>query len=79
VPSAAVLATLRSSAGPLLESIRLFDVYADEQRLGPGRRSLAFSLRFRAPDRTLTLEEATAARDVAVAAAAERYGAQLRA
>jgi phenylalanyl-tRNA synthetase beta chain len=78
VPSAAVLATLRSSAGPLLESIRLFDVYADEQRLGAGRRSLAFSLRFRAPDRTLTLDEATAALDVAVVAAAERHGAQLR-
>jgi phenylalanyl-tRNA synthetase beta chain len=49
------------------------------RRLGSGRRSLAFSLRFRAPDRTLTLDEATAARDVAVAVAAERHGAQLRA
>ncbi|HZC71389.1 MAG TPA: phenylalanine--tRNA ligase subunit beta [Jatrophihabitans sp.] len=70
--------TLRAAAGPLLESMRLFDVYADAARLGSGMRSLAFALRFRAPDRTLTIEEATAARDAAVAAASERLGAQLR-
>jgi phenylalanyl-tRNA synthetase beta chain len=39
---------------------------------------MAFALRFRAPDRTLTVEEATAARDAAVAAAVERHGARLR-
>jgi phenylalanyl-tRNA synthetase beta chain len=78
VPAADVLATLREASGPLLESIRLFDVYADDQRLGSGRRSLAFALRFRAADRTLTVEEATAARDAGVAAARERHGAQLR-
>jgi phenylalanyl-tRNA synthetase beta chain len=70
--------TLRASAGPLLESVRLFDVYVDADRLGPDRRSLAFALRFRAPDRTLTNEEATSARDAAIAAAAERHGARLR-
>jgi phenylalanyl-tRNA synthetase beta chain len=78
VAAADVLATLRGAAGPLLESIRLFDLYVDADRLGADRRSLAFSLRFRAPDRTLTVEEATAARDAAVAAAAERHGAALR-
>ena len=41
-------------------------------------KSLAFELRLRAPDRTLTLEEATAARDAAIAVAAERTGARLR-
>jgi phenylalanyl-tRNA synthetase beta chain len=56
----------------------LFDVYLDAERLGADRRSLAFALRFRAPDRTLTLEEATGLRDAAVAAAVERHGAQLR-
>ncbi|MCW2658681.1 MAG: pheT [Jatrophihabitans sp.] len=70
--------TVRQGAGPLLESIRLFDVYTDDVRLGPGLRSMAFALRFRAPDRTLTVEEATAARDAAVAAAVERHGARLR-
>ena len=59
------------------ESVRLFDVYTSEQ-LGAGRRSLAYKLTFRAPDRTLTVEEAVAARDAAVAVAAECYGAMLR-
>ncbi|MFC0040134.1 phenylalanine--tRNA ligase subunit beta [Actinomadura rayongensis] len=77
VPAATVEAALRDGAGELLESVRLFDVYTGEQA-GPGRRSLAYTLRFRAPDRTLTAEESGAARDAAVAAAAERTGAVLR-
>ena len=64
-------------AGELLESIRLFDVYTGAQ-VGEGKKSLAYSLRFRAADRTLTVEETTAARDAAVALAGERIGAQLR-
>ncbi|MER6353367.1 phenylalanine--tRNA ligase subunit beta [Streptomyces sp. NPDC001634] len=77
VPHADVEAALREGAGELLESIRLFDVYESEQ-LGEGRKSLAYALRFRAPDRTLTVDEASAARDTAVALAAERTGAVLR-
>lgn len=77
VPAAEVESALREGAGPLLEAIRLFDVYTGVQA-GPGRRSLAFALRLRAPDRTLTAEEALAARDGAVAAAARRAGAELR-
>ncbi|GLZ06916.1 phenylalanine--tRNA ligase beta subunit [Actinomadura sp. NBRC 104412] len=77
VPAAEVEAALRAGAGELLESIRLFDVYTGEQ-VGEGRKSLAYSLRFRAPDRTLTTEEANASRDAAVASAAERTGAVLR-
>jgi phenylalanyl-tRNA synthetase beta chain len=78
VTAAGVQAALRDGAGELLESVRLFDVFTDPQRLGAGRRSLAFSLRFRAPGRTLTVEEAAAARDAAVALAHERTGATLR-
>jgi phenylalanyl-tRNA synthetase beta chain len=77
VPVGEVTAALRSGAGDLLEDLNLFDVYTGEQT-GPGKRSLAYSLRFRAPDRTLTLEEASAARDTALAAVADRYGATLR-
>ncbi len=66
-----------AAAGVCLESIRLFDVYTGEQA-GQGRKSLAYTLRFRAPDRTLTAEEASAARDAAVAEAARRTGAVLR-
>ncbi len=76
-PVADVEAALRDGAGELLESIRLFDVYAGEQ-VGEGNKSLAYTMRFRAPDRTLTVEETTAARDAAVALAADRVGAQLR-
>jgi phenylalanyl-tRNA synthetase beta chain len=78
VPAADVERTLRAAAGPLLESVRLFDVYADPARLGEGRKSLAYALRFRAPDRTLTLEEATAARDAAIEAVRARLGGELR-
>jgi len=78
VPAADVLAAVRAGAGSLLESVRLFDVYADDERLGAGLKSLAFALRFRAPDRTLTVDEATAARDAAVAEAGVRCGAVLR-
>ncbi|BCJ55785.1 phenylalanine--tRNA ligase beta subunit [Actinoplanes sp. NBRC 14428] len=77
VPSATVEAALVAGAGNLLESVRLFDVYASAQ-LGEGLKSLAYKLTFRAPDRTLTVEEAVAARDAAVASAAERTGATLR-
>ncbi len=77
VPAAQVRQALVEGAGELLESVSLFDVYASEQ-LGAGRKSLAYKLTFRAPDRTLTVEEAVAARDAAVARAAERCGATLR-
>ncbi len=77
VPAAEVEQALRVGAGDLLESIRLFDVYVGEQA-GPGRKSLAYSLRFRAPDRTLTEAEIKVARDAAVAEAASRVGAVQR-
>jgi len=77
VPAAEVEAALAEGAGPLLESVRLFDVYASEQ-VGAGLKSLAYNLTFRAPDRTLTVEEAVAARDAAVALASSRVGAVLR-
>jgi phenylalanyl-tRNA synthetase beta chain len=76
-PAGQVEAALVDGAGELLEAVRLFDVYAGEQ-VGPDRKSLAYKLTFRAPDRTLTVEEAVAARDAAVAVAADRVGASLR-
>ena len=78
VPAAEVERALRDGAGDLLESLRLFDVYRGAQ-VGEGKVSLAFALRFRATDRTLTAEEATAAREAAAAEAARRTGAVQRA
>jgi phenylalanyl-tRNA synthetase beta chain len=76
-PAEAVAAALREGAGELLEHLRLFDVYTGDQ-IGAGKRSLAFALRMRAEDRTLTSEEANNARDAAVALAGERCGAIVR-
>ena len=76
-PAVEVRSALVAGAGELLESLRLFDVFTGPQ-LGEGRKSLAYALTFRAADRTLTVEEATAARDAAVAEAARRTGAVLR-
>ncbi|MEV1068379.1 phenylalanine--tRNA ligase subunit beta [Streptomyces sp. NPDC050263] len=78
VPHTDVESALREGAGELLEGIRLFDVYENAEQLGEGRKSLAYALRFRAGDRTLTVDEASAARDAAVALAGERTGAVLR-
>jgi phenylalanyl-tRNA synthetase beta chain len=76
VPAAQVESALVAGAGALLESVRLFDVYTGAQ-VGEGRKSLAYKLVFRAGDRTLTAEEALAARDAAVSATAA-LGAVLR-
>jgi phenylalanyl-tRNA synthetase beta chain len=77
VPAAHVEQALRDGAGELLEALRLFDVYTGPQ-VGEGRRSLAYALRLRAPDRTLADSDVLAARDAAVAEAQRRTGAVLR-
>jgi phenylalanyl-tRNA synthetase beta chain len=77
VAAQAVAEAVRDGAGELLEEVRLFDVYTGPQ-VGERRKSLTFALRFRAADRTLTEDEASAARDAAVRCAAERLGAVLR-
>jgi phenylalanyl-tRNA synthetase beta chain len=78
VAAAAVVDAVREGAGALLEDVRLFDVYTGPQ-IGEGRKSLTLALRFRAADRTLTEDEASASREAAVALAVERVGAVQRA
>ncbi|MCL2316531.1 MAG: phenylalanine--tRNA ligase subunit beta [Actinomycetia bacterium] len=77
VPAADVRAALIAGAGDLLESVELFDVFTGVQ-LGGGKKSLAYALAFRSPERTLTEADATRARDAAVAEAARRCGAVMR-
>jgi phenylalanyl-tRNA synthetase beta chain len=82
VPAAQVAAALAAGVagvdgGSLLEDVRLFDTYTGEQ-VAAGHKSLAYRLRFRAADRTLTDEETIAARDAAVAEAGRQVGAVLR-
>ena len=76
VTAEALRSALAAGGGDLLESVRLFDVYSGPQ-VPEGKKSLAFSLRLRAPDRTLTDEDITGVREAALAAAAE-LGAALR-
>lgn len=77
VPAGELTAAVRAGAGPLLESLRVFDVYTGDQ-VPAGHRSVAVALRFRAPDRTLAEAELAAATDAAVRSAADRVGAVLR-
>jgi phenylalanyl-tRNA synthetase beta chain len=77
VPAQAVADAVREGAGELLEDLQLFDVFTGPQ-IGEDRKSLTFAMRFRAPDRTLTEDDASAARDAAVRRAADEVGAELR-
>jgi phenylalanyl-tRNA synthetase beta chain len=65
------------AAVPELRSMVPFDVYRGEQ-VGEGRKSIAFRVEFRSPERTLTDEDAAALREKIVAALRERFGAELR-
>jgi phenylalanyl-tRNA synthetase beta chain len=77
--SAADLAkTIAEGAGELLERVTLVDDYRG-QGIAEGKKSLTFSLVFRAADKTLTQQEASVARDAAVTLANQRHGAELRA
>ena len=77
VPAASIAATLRDAGGALLESVRCFDVFRSDG-LGAGRVSLAFALRFRAGDRTLTDEEVGGLRQTCIDAVVSTHGAELR-
>ena len=78
VSAAELTAAAHEAAGPDLREMRPFDVYRGEQ-VGPGRKSVAFSVSFQSTERTLTDEDAAALREKIVAALGERYGAELRA
>ena len=75
VTNAEVMAALRSGAGEMLESVVLFDRY---DKIGDSKISLAYTLSFRAPDRTLTGAEIASMREAAVEAARVTLGATLR-
>ncbi len=76
VPAARVLESVRGAGQVLLDQADVFDVYSGPQ-VGEGRRSLALSLSFRAPDRTLTDEDVAPVRAAIVAALGE-LGGELR-
>jgi phenylalanyl-tRNA synthetase beta chain len=67
----------REAAGPELREVAIFDVYRGEQA-GEGKKSIAFSVAFQSPERTLSDEDAAALRQKIADALAERFGAVLR-
>jgi phenylalanyl-tRNA synthetase beta chain len=77
VPAAAVVATVRGAVGELLEDVYPFDVFRSDA-LGAGRRSVAFALRLRAHDHTLTDPEVGELRQRAIDAVIAEHGAELR-
>jgi len=77
-PSQEVAAAIIIAGGKLLDDVRLFDVYRGPQ-LGPGRKSLAFSVRLRASDHTLSASETEAARARIIKQVGKYTGAKLRA
>jgi phenylalanyl-tRNA synthetase beta chain len=76
-PHSDVEAAIREAAGPLLESVQLFDIYRGES-IPAGRKSVAFSLRYRATDRTLEDDEVSAIHARVEAALRDRFGAEVR-
>ena len=78
VEAEALLATAQAAGGDLLASVHVFDVFADAERVGDGRVSIALRLVFQAEDRTLTEEEASAVREQVAHALVDAHGAELR-
>ena len=78
VPAGALVDASRVAAGRELRSMRVFDVYRGDQIPG-GKKSLAFSVEFQSPERTLSDDDAAALRGRIVQALAKRFGAELRA
>jgi phenylalanyl-tRNA synthetase beta chain len=73
----ALAAGVRGAGGPLLESVELFDVYRGSP-VPDGHRSLAYSLTFRSPERTLTEDEVAGAMQNIETAVTSQLGAQIR-
>lgn len=69
---------MASAGGKLLDSAALFDVFRSDEKLGASKKSMAYALEYRAPDRTLTSEEAEAAHEKLVSKVCKATGAQVR-
>jgi phenylalanyl-tRNA synthetase beta chain len=78
VTAGELAAAAHEAAGPELREFRAFDVYRGDQ-VAPGRKSIAFSVTFQSPERTLTDDDAIKLRDRVVSRLEREFGAQLRA
>jgi phenylalanyl-tRNA synthetase beta chain len=77
VTASELVASAYEATGPALREMRAFDVYRGDQ-IGPGQKSIAFSVTFQSPERTLTDEDAAGLRNRIVAALEQAFGAKLR-
>ena len=77
IPASTIEALIRQTGGKSVTNVRLFDVFHGEQ-IGAGRKSLAYSLTYQAPDKTLTDAEAAAIRNKIVKRLEQEVGAKLR-
>jgi phenylalanyl-tRNA synthetase beta chain len=77
IAAARVIAAIRESASPLLESVEVFDVY-EGGSIAPGKKSMALACRYRGKDRTLTDDEVNRAHGELIEGARGRLGAELR-
>jgi phenylalanyl-tRNA synthetase beta chain len=77
VTAGELVASAHEAAGPELREMRAFDVYRGGQ-VEPGKKSVAFSVTFQSPERTLTDEDAAELRNRIVSALEQAFGAQLR-
>jgi phenylalanyl-tRNA synthetase beta chain len=73
----AAVAAIRRAGGTLLEAVDLYDEYHGE-RVAAGSKGWTFALTYRAPDRTLTGEEAQRVQDAIAAALRDELDAELR-
>lgn len=73
-----LMQVMRSAGGKLLLSIQLFDVYRDEERLGAGKKSMAYALEYRSPDKTLTAEEVNKQHERLIKKTCGATGAEVR-
>jgi phenylalanyl-tRNA synthetase beta chain len=77
LPEAQVAEAIRANDGPLTPQVQLFDVYTGEG-IAPDKKSLAYTLTYRAADRTLTAQEVEEAQKTIIAMLRDRFGAELR-
>ena len=73
-----VVQRIQSAGGKLLRDVRLFDVYRDDARVGVGKKSMAFSLTYRADDHTLTSQEVDDAHQRLVTKVIKSTGGEVR-
>ena len=69
---------ITSAGGKLLADVHLFDVYRDEERLGAGKKSMAYQMTYRAPDRTLTSDEVEKTQSKVISKVCGSTGAEVR-